>query len=192
MGRRSDAREKMLLSAVGLFRRHGIDGTSIGDVIADADAPRGSIYHHFPGGKTQLAEEATRRAGAVMGGAIAHSLAFDGPAATLRLLVEQFRNELRNSDFESGCPIGAAALEGGGTPAARLAAGESFTAWEADIAASLWRAGLPMDRAEAMATTAVAAVEGAIMLGRAQRSTRALDRVETQLIELVEALTAES
>lgn len=188
MGRRSDARENMLLSAVTLFRRHGIDATAIGDVIADADAPRGSIYHHFPGGKPQLAEEATRRAGTVMGTAISQHLAADGPANTISFLVELFRKELLASDFESGCPIAAGALEGGGTPAARAAAGESFTAWESVIAASLWQAGVPMKRAESLSTTAIAATEGAIMLAKAQHSTRSLDRVEAELTSLVGAM----
>jgi TetR/AcrR family transcriptional regulator, lmrAB and yxaGH operons repressor len=188
VGRQSDARENMLLSAVTLFRRRGIDATSIGDVIADAEAPRGSIYHHFPGGKPQLAEEATRRAGAVMSAEISRQLATGGPLATITSLVDLFRKELQTTDFESGCPIGAGALEGGDTPGARIAAGESFTAWESVISAELWQRGLAMARAEAMATTAIAAIEGAIMLAKAQRSTRALDRVEAQLTELISSL----
>ncbi|MFH5210472.1 TetR/AcrR family transcriptional regulator [Antrihabitans spumae] len=185
MGRRSDAREKMLLSAVALFRRHGIDGTAIGDVIADAAAPRGSIYHHFPGGKAQLAEEATRMAGAAVTAAVAHQLAADSPEATLAFLIDTFRKELLDSDFTSGCPIGAAALEGGGMPAARTAAGESFAMWESMVAAALWQRGLPLERAEALATTVIAALEGAIMLSKAQRSTRALDRIEAVLSALL-------
>ena len=188
MGRRSDVRENMLVSAIMLFRRRGIDGTSIGDVIAFADAPRGSIYHHFPGGKAQLAEEATRRAGAVMGAEISRQLTADGPVATVAALVDLFRKELESTDFESGCPIGAGALEGGGTPGARTAAGESFTAWESVIAAGLWQQGIALGRAESLATIAIAAIEGAIMLAKAQRSTRALDRVETELTTLLHSL----
>src|SRR3712207_8589123 len=48
-----------------LFRssERGVQGTSFADVLEHSGAPRGSIYHHFGGGKTQLAEEATRWAG---------------------------------------------------------------------------------------------------------------------------------
>ncbi|WP_203217549.1 helix-turn-helix domain-containing protein [Nocardia arthritidis] len=50
----------MVLSAVQLFREHGYSGTGFRDVIAHSGAPRGSIYHHFPGGKAQLGQEAAR------------------------------------------------------------------------------------------------------------------------------------
>ncbi|NMN99570.1 TetR/AcrR family transcriptional regulator [Nocardiaceae bacterium YC2-7] len=178
----------MLVSAIMLFRRRGIDGTSIGDVIAFADAPRGSIYHHFPGGKPQLAEEATRRAGAAISAEISRQLTADGPMATIASVVDLFRKELESSDFESGCPIGAGALEGGGTPGARTAAGESFTAWESVISAGLWQHGIALDRAESLASMVIAAIEGAIMLAKAQRSTHALDRVETELTMLLSGL----
>ena len=61
--KRSDSRERMLGSAVQLLREQGYTGTGFRDLIDHSGAPRGSIYHHFQGGKTQLAEEATRWAG---------------------------------------------------------------------------------------------------------------------------------
>ena len=63
MAKRSSARDDMLRSAAHLFRRRGVEATSLADVIDHAGAPRGSIYHHFPRGKPQLVEEATRTAG---------------------------------------------------------------------------------------------------------------------------------
>ena len=60
MPRQSDARDRMIQSAALLFRERGIEGTAFADVLQRSGAPRGSVYHHFPGGKQQLAEEATR------------------------------------------------------------------------------------------------------------------------------------
>src|SRR5207245_307823 len=60
MPRKSEARQKMIESAALLFRERGIHGTSFADVLAHSGAPRGSVYHHFSGGKTQLAEETIR------------------------------------------------------------------------------------------------------------------------------------
>ena len=57
----TDSRERMVRSAAYLFRERGYSGTGFRDVIAHSGAPRGSIYHHFPDGKAQLAEEAVRR-----------------------------------------------------------------------------------------------------------------------------------
>src|SRR5262245_17893436 len=59
----TDSRERMVRSAAYLFRERGYSGTGFRDVIAHSGAPRGSIYHHFPGGKVQLAEEAVKYAG---------------------------------------------------------------------------------------------------------------------------------
>src|ERR1700722_1272377 len=54
----SNSRMRMVRSAAALFGSRGLSATSFSDVVADSGAPRGSIYHHFPGGKKQLAEDA--------------------------------------------------------------------------------------------------------------------------------------
>ena len=50
----------MVRTAASLFSTRGANATSFSDVIAESGAPRGSIYHHFPDGKKQLAEDAIR------------------------------------------------------------------------------------------------------------------------------------
>jgi AcrR family transcriptional regulator len=50
-----NSRTSMISSAAALIGARGLSGTSFSDVLADSGAPRGSIYHHFPGGKKQLA-----------------------------------------------------------------------------------------------------------------------------------------
>jgi TetR/AcrR family transcriptional repressor of lmrAB and yxaGH operons len=184
---RSTAREDMLRSAALLFRERGVDATSLADVIEHAGAPRGSIYHHFPRGKPQLVEEATRTAGALMGSMISRGLASDGPAATLRAIIGGFRQQLEATEYTAGCPVAPAALEGMNSPAALVAAGESFTSWEDTIAASLWQRGLSQDRSRGLATMAIASFEGALIIAKAQRSTAALDRVEVELLAWLEA-----
>ena len=56
----------MIRSAALLFRENGYSGTGFRDVIAHSGAPRGSIYHHFPDGKEQLAADTVEWAGAVI------------------------------------------------------------------------------------------------------------------------------
>ncbi|MGW6699148.1 TetR/AcrR family transcriptional regulator [Nocardia sp. NPDC055049] len=177
----ASARDKMLIGAALLFREKGIEGTSFADVIARSQAPRGSIYHHFPGGKAQLAEEATRHAGALMASMILNDLATSGPTATLSHIVDLFRRQLHDTDFAAGCPIAAGALESGDFAEAKNAAGEAFASWESLITVALWQQGVPMPRAQSLSTTAIAAIEGAILVAKAQRSTTALDRVDAEL-----------
>lgn len=180
---RSTARDDMLRSAAMLFRERGVEATSLADVIEHAGAPRGSIYHHFPRGKPQLVEEATRTAGALMGSMISAGLANDGPVDTLRAIIGGFREQLESTGYTAGCPVAPAALEGANSPAALAAAGESFTSWEDTIAASLWQRGLSQDRSRGLATMAIAVIEGALIIAKSQRSTVALDRVEGELLQ---------
>ena len=187
---RSSARDDMLRSAALLFRAKGVEATSLADVIEHAGAPRGSIYHHFPRGKPQLVEEATRTAGVMMGSMISAGLAQNGPAATIGALIDGFRRELVATDYAAGCPIAPAALDGVNSPGALAAAGETFEFWEDTIAAALWQRGIERERARGLATMSIAAVEGALMIAKAQRNTRALDRTEDELQRWLEVALA--
>src|SRR3954465_4410887 len=98
-------RERMIQSALILMGERGIEATSFSQVIEHSGAPRGSIYHHFPGGKAQLVEEAPRYAG--------HAVAelrrdaaerADDPVAAVDAIGEFWRSVLYSSDFAAGCP----------------------------------------------------------------------------------------
>jgi TetR/AcrR family transcriptional repressor of lmrAB and yxaGH operons len=175
----------MVQSAALLFRRRGIEGTSFSDVLEHSGAPRGSIYHHFPGGKAQLAEEATRYAGEFIAAGLVAALAEDDAVAAIRAFTSSWLAVLRKADFDEGCPIVAAALEGDRSPDARDAAGVAFARWEELVAGAIERRGVPTDRARSVAMLVIAATEGAIVVARAQRSTEALQRVAAEVEQLV-------
>ncbi|WP_326595841.1 TetR/AcrR family transcriptional regulator [Streptomyces sp. NBC_01803] len=191
MGRRSDARERMLGSAMRLFRERGVAGTSIADVMAEGQAPRGSLYHYFPGGKAELAETATARAGRAMGATISALTAERGPVGTFTAIIDLFRQQLLDTDFAAGCPVAAGGLAEADAPGARAAAGEAFASWESTLSASLWQHGIPAERADRLATSGLAIVQGALVLARAQRSTRPLDRVCEEFAAHLRALLDE-
>ncbi|RTL43340.1 MAG: TetR/AcrR family transcriptional regulator [Burkholderiales bacterium] len=104
----SDARERMVQAAMLLVGRKGVAGTSLTDALRSADAPRGSLYHYFPGGKDEL-----------MLAAIA--------AAGERLLreVETVRgtHAVDNSELEAGCTVAAVTLVNEESCRTRCAAG---------------------------------------------------------------------
>jgi AcrR family transcriptional regulator len=183
----TDSRERMIQSAATLFRERGVHGTSFSDVLDHSGAPRGSIYHHFPGGKAQLAEEATRYAGEFIAGGLAGALASDDPVAAIRGFAATWREILAASDFTAGCPILSATLEGERSPGARDAAGAAFGRWECLLADAFAQRGVARPRAESLATLAIAAIEGGIVLARAQRSAAPLERVADELETLVAA-----
>src|ERR1700758_2788691 len=51
-------RQRLIDAASALFRRQGFAATGIKQILAEADAPFSSLYHHFPGGKDELAAKA--------------------------------------------------------------------------------------------------------------------------------------
>lgn len=180
----------MVVSAALLLREKGVSGTSFGDVIAHSGAPRGSIYHHFPGGKAELVEAAVRYAGDYVAGAIERS---DGdPVAALHALTAFWRATLEDSDFRAGCPVVAVAVESGDEERAEAAAAaEVFVAWRVSLERLLRARGLTAARARRLATTSIAAIEGAVVLCRAERDVRPLLDVSRELeLALTGALAA--
>jgi AcrR family transcriptional regulator len=181
MPRKSDARNRMIQSAALLFRERGVEGTAFADVLEHSGAPRGSVYHHFPGGKQQLAEEATRWAGDFMAAGLATALEQNDPLAALDTFVELWAGILAQSGYEAGCPIVAAALEGDRAPAARAEAAAAFNNWEQLLAEAATKSGVDPYRARSLATLIIAAIEGAVVLARAERTTEPLERVAGEL-----------
>jgi AcrR family transcriptional regulator len=171
----------MVSSTATLFSRQGVEGTSLTDIIAASGAPRGSIYHHFPGGKAQLAEEAVTWAGERIVADAAAALAADDPVAAIAILERQWSAMLSASDFRAGCTVLAATLEGERDSALAATAAGVFGDWAALLAAALIRRGVGPDRAHRIATLVIAALEGAIVLCRAQRSLAPLESVAAEL-----------
>src|ERR671920_2046995 len=107
----------------------------------------GSIYHHFEGGKTQLAEEATQWAGEfIIAGTVA-ALAEKDPVAAIDGFRRWWSALLQQSDYTAGCVIVAATLEGDREPTVRDAAGAAFENWEQVLAGAMCDRGVPAKRA---------------------------------------------
>lgn len=189
MARRQDPasgpRAAMIDSAVALIREQGVAATSFADVLAHSGAPRGSIYHHFPGGKSQLVEEATRSAADYLGRGVARILASGDTVSALRALVDLWRRGLESTDYAAGCPIVAAAL--GTERGAREVAGVTFTEWCESITASLVDDGLDAERSRSLSVLVVSALEGALVIAQAQATSAPLDAVVDELEVLLRA-----
>ncbi len=181
MPRQSDAREKMIQSAALLIREHGVQGTSFSDVLTHSGAPRGSIYHHFPDGKTQLAAEATQWAGEYIVAGTVAALADGDPVAAIATFGRWWTTTLESSDYQAGCVIAAAAVEGEREPTVRAAAAAAFATWEDVFSGALQAHGVPASRARSLATLLIAAIEGAVILARATQTTTPLARVTHEL-----------
>jgi TetR/AcrR family transcriptional repressor of lmrAB and yxaGH operons len=169
-----------------LLRRQGYTATGLNEIVAASGAPRGSLYFHFPGGKEQLAVTAMQGAGAQLAGAIEAVLASsEDLRESLTRLVDGLAAGLEASGYADGCPIATVALEAAGTSEPiRAAAADAFDSWLHALRARLLAAGLDEETAGRRAMLVLAAIEGALILARAQRDPAPLTAVREELVAL--------
>ena len=189
---RRDGRERLLNGARKLLAEKGYAGMELRDVAKRGRAPRGSIYHHFPGGKRQLAVEAAELEGREVRAAIETSLAQRGLAETLTAFGEMFRRRVKDKPEHLGCPVAAAALARPEDPALAAAATEAFRSWEEPIAAALRGEGVDVDEAAIFACLVVSTIEGALVRARAAADEAPLDSAVAGLQRAVDALLADA
>jgi AcrR family transcriptional regulator len=163
----------MIREAVAALASKGLQGASFSEVLAASGAPRGSLYHHFPGGKDELVMDAMDAAGAW---ALASLAEHRGQPAEhiAAAFIELWRFVLRRSDFGAGCAI--AAVTVATREAAQLDRAQAlFRGWRAELAALLAAGGVAILRADGLAALLIASCEGAVVLARAERSFESFD-----------------
>jgi TetR/AcrR family transcriptional repressor of lmrAB and yxaGH operons len=172
-------RERMIRSAIVQLAKHGLQGASFAEILAHARAPRGSVYHHFPAGKSELVAAALDHMATaglapldVLDGSTVDEI-IDGFMAMWRALLER-------STFTAGCSIAAVTVTAD-TPDLIERAAEVFRSWHARLVELLVGAGLATSDAQTFATMLVASAEGAVVLARAARDLQPLDAVQAQL-----------
>ena len=173
----SATRDRIVESSAELFRRQGYTGTGVKQIVAEASAPFGSLYHFFPGGKVQLGEEVIRHSGALYGQLIeAFFPPGCEPESATRAFFAGAAQTLLETDYADACPIATVALEVSSTSEPmREACAEVFNEWIDATSTRLGAAGVPRRRARALALTLLCSLEGAFVLARALRSTEPLE-----------------
>lgn len=189
MKKGDETRARMVETTARLLTTQGFHGTGLGQVLAEARAPKGSMYFHFPGGKEELGAEAIRHAaGAWRADVLAGIEGAASPIDAIRAACELLARRLESSDFLDGCPVATVALEAAPTSQAlHEACADAFRTWLAVIEDRLREVGVTGERAERIATTVLAAVEGAMVLSKALRSAEPLRRIGAELPSLLRA-----
>ncbi len=177
----------MVQVAASQLSRRGLDGTSLKTVLDESKAPRGSVYHHFPNGKDQLVGEAVRFAGERLLGGLA---ALDGRSAqdVVDAFFMAWRMVLTRSDCQAGCAVAAVVVAASGPGDLYSTAAAVITDWTDALAALLVSGGIEKVRSRALATSLIAAVEGALIVARALNSTAPFDEVHASMASLVASL----
>lgn len=189
MPSRPKHREAIVQAAVTLFRRRGYSATGINDIVAMSGAPKGSLYHYFPGGKASIAEAAVRAAGRNVTGTL-NRLQEDHRTAgkLVRAYGGLLAEWMAQSGFSAGCPIATTLLETAPDDEAVTEAGrEAFAGWRGIIASRLTDSGVPRKRSNRLAALVIAALEGALIQARVERSTDVIEDCARELEALLNA-----
>lgn len=184
-------RERMVYEAAQALREDGVGGAALRTVAARAAAPRGSLQHYFPGGKDQLVTEALAWSGSFAAERVRAYLRDTRrptPSGMFDDLVRQWSTELEDRQFARGCPVAASVVDAShSNPPVRAAAAAALAAWQEPLRSGLRSMGVRPARAAALATLMLAALEGSLVLARAERDTRALRVVSRELAPVLDA-----
>jgi AcrR family transcriptional regulator len=172
---RRNVRQEMVSGAISLLAEKGVQGTSFAVVTEATNTPRGSIYHHFPGGKNELIEEALTSIGTLVISLI-DAVEVDSPSKVVDVFVENWRALLLANNFAGNCAVANASLGAGD---------EVFKNWQHALARAFERSGAKQKDAVDFAAVCLASVEGAMILGRASGSDEVFNALSRQLKKIV-------
>lgn len=180
-----DSRSSMVRSAASLIGTRGVSATSLSDVLAESGAPRGSIYHHFPRGKDQLAGDAIQWTSERV---LTHQRACRATTANgvLECFIDMWRQVVLASGGTAGCVVAGVAIDTVGDAKGLIdVVRATFRSWIDLLTAQLTAAGVPPARAAAIAVATVAGMEGALILCRAEGGVGPLETVAAELMRLL-------
>jgi TetR/AcrR family transcriptional repressor of lmrAB and yxaGH operons len=184
-------RERLIAAMADALRRRGLHGIGLTELLAQAGAPKGVLYHHFPGGKTELAVAAIDHVVDRMVGWLDALLAQSAdPMDAARQWMQGATVRLSGTGFHAGCPLATVALES--TPedhALREALARAFATLRERIALALEQAGEPRASAQGIAALIVATYEGGLLQARVAQSTEPIQQATQTLLQLLAART---
>ncbi|PXY26122.1 TetR family transcriptional regulator [Prauserella coralliicola] len=177
-------------ASADLFRRNGYTGTGLKQIVAEAQAPFGSLYHFFPGGKEQLGDEVIRESGMLYGQLFDIFIApAPDPVSGVEAAFAAAADTLVETGYADACPIATVALEVASTnETLRRATADVFTAWIDKGTETFERFGLSTEDARRLTIAAVTSLEGAFVLSRALRDTEPLRVAGTTVATLAREL----
>lgn len=180
-------RDKLVAAMIHTLQHRGLHGAGLSEILARAGAPKGVLYHHFPGGKSALAVAAIESTVGYMCAMLDKLMLSEGePAAALRAWIGRAQRGLTASGFERGCPLAAVALESTAADTdIRQALAAGFDAIRARIAQALQAAGHDAARAQGIAALIVAAYEGGLLQARVANDSAPMVQATDALLALL-------
>jgi TetR/AcrR family transcriptional repressor of lmrAB and yxaGH operons len=180
-------RQRLIVAMIDTLRRKGLHGIGLAEVLAQAQAPKGVLYHHFPGGKTELAVAAVNAVVERMQSSLENALRPPAdPLTALRNWLVHTQNQLAQGGYERGCPLATIALETTSQDVViRQALARGFALLRASLAEAFERAGVETSRAEGLASLIISAYEGGLLQARVAGSLEPMQRMGESLFSLI-------
>lgn len=185
-------KQRIIEAAAGLYQRQGYHATGLKQVLEQSQAPKGSMYFHFPGGKEELACAAATMSGQAMRDTLAAVVQrAETLSDAIQGVCEVLAQQLEESEFQEGCPVATLALEmASQSPAIQSTCEGIYREWERMIQDKALSLGIPADQLPDLTTFVLASIEGALLLSRAYQSTEPLQRVARTLSRTLRSVDA--
>jgi TetR/AcrR family transcriptional regulator, lmrAB and yxaGH operons repressor len=182
------SRERILLAARTLFQRRGYFAVGTAEILTVARAPKGSMYHHFPGGKEEIAIAVVQ---AISKDVLALLERLEEKHVCVADMVRDIARRtvywLKASKWLESTMLSSTAM--GAVPdLAQLHAAvqNAFDLWRTRFTRLLVAEGWSRHKARKVAETVIAASEGAMILARIEQNERVVRSVAEMMAILIE------
>ena len=179
----TDTRERLLAAAQRLFRKRGYHATGLSDILEAAKAPKGSLYHHFPGGKEAIGVCVVEKISNSLLGLLTQSRA-RSTQAVIRQVGAQIQTAMEKTNYELCTLFASFTAERKTSPQLGLAVTQAYGELTAAIQALLRRDGLTARAAKDKALLVTALMEGGLLLSQAQSDSMAFKLALKQAVAI--------
>ena len=186
-----DPRQRLILSALDLLRTQGLAATSVREVAKHAQAPLGSTYHYFPGGKSQIVKEALIFSGNTALEQLDKALNQHGVRKGITVFIAWWADMVQASNFEAGCPLMSVLMETGSDPEKVQyveIVKQILNVWKLRLIQAFEQESICLEQSNQISMSIIASLEGAILLCRAWGNVTPLKAIAEQLDLMIKSL----
>jgi len=186
-----DPRQRLILSALDLLRTQGLAATSVREVAKHAQAPLGSTYHYFPGGKSQIVKEALIFSGNTALEQLDKALNQYGVRKGITVFITWWADMVQASNFEAGCPLMSVLMETGSDPEKVQyveIVKQILNVWKLRLIQAFEQESICLEQSNQISMNIIASLEGAILLCRAWGNVTPLKAIAEQLDLTIKSL----